>query len=205
MITDKKKQLRQEILQKRNALSMIEREEKSRQISKQVIAHPRFLQANKILLFSSFRSEVSTKEIFEIAVQMGKQVYFPKVMGKEMEFYQVKQEEELTEGCWGILEPQPEEIKRFLPQFEDKVFVVMPASVVDKAGGRIGYGGGYYDKYLEQLEDKLPKENIYKVAIAFACQMVEEGVIPREVHDIQPNEVITEPIYWKCATLSLSC
>lgn len=192
MTVNKKKQLRQEMLQKRDALSLIEREEKSRQISKQLIVHPIFLQANKILLFASFRSEVYTKEIFEVALQMGKQVYFPKVMGKEMEFYQVKREQELTEGCWGILEPQPEEAKRFLPQMEDQVFVVMPASVVDKAGGRIGYGGGYYDRYLEQLEDKMPKENIYKLAIAFACQMVEKGIIPRELHDVEPDEVMTE-------------
>ena len=194
MMINKKKQLRQEILQKRDALTVAERIEKSRQISKQVTTHPIFLQADKVLLFASFRSEVDTKEIFKTALQMEKQVYFPKIIGKEMEFYQVKNENELTEGCFGILEPQPDEKKRFLPQWEDKVFVLMPASVADKAGGRIGYGGGYYDKYLEQLEHKIPKEQIYKLAIVFACQIVDEGIIPREIHDIQADEVVTERI-----------
>ena len=187
---DKKKQLRKEILQKRDALSLTERKEKSRQIAKQIMEHTKFLQADTVLLFSSFRSEVDTKEIFLCAIQLGKRVYFPKVQGKEMEFYQVKNEAELIEGYCGILEPKPDEKMRFLPQENEKILVLMPASVVDKNGGRIGYGGGYYDKYLQGLESKVSKEYLYKLAIAFSCQMVDEGIIPREVHDVQPDEVI---------------
>ena len=106
---DRKKQLRQEILQKRDALSLVERKEKSRQISERVIQHPAFLDADKILLYASFRSEVDTKVIFQTALQRGKNVYFPKVIGKEMEFYQVIEEADLKVGTWGILEPEIEE------------------------------------------------------------------------------------------------
>ena len=189
---DRKKQLRQEILQKRDALSLVERKEKSRQISERVIQHPAFLDADKILLYASFRSEVDTKAIFQTALEMKKQVYFPKVIGKEMEFYQVRKEDELLEGYCGILEPKTEEKRLFLPQSEDKVFVLMPAAVVDRKGGRIGYGGGYYDKYLQQLEYRVKKGNLYKLAAVFSCQLVDDDIIPKERYDVSPDEIMTE-------------
>lgn len=68
----------------------------------------------------------------------------------------------------------------------------MPGAVFDEAGNRIGYGGGYYDKYLHWLENMLPFENICKVAVAFECQLVDLGMIENEPHDVQVNYIVTE-------------
>ena len=68
----------------------------------------------------------------------------------------------------------------------------MPGVAYDEAGNRIGYGGGYYDKYLEWLTEYVSLESIYKVGIAFSCQMVELGVIETELHDVKVDCVIRE-------------
>ena len=83
-----KKELRKEILQLRDALNVEERKEKSHLIAEKVIVQNEFIEADKILLFASFKSEVDTCEIFQAAREAGKAVYFPKITGKEMEFYQ---------------------------------------------------------------------------------------------------------------------
>lgn len=187
-----KKELRKEILARRDALSEKERREKSTRISKGVTEQEEFQKANKVLLFASCKSEVDTMEIFDVARINNKDIYYPKVIGKEMEFYQIHSKEELLEGYRGIYEPESNPNKMFVPQLKDKIFVLMPGAVFDEDGNRIGYGGGYYDKYLQQLENIVPRENIWKTAIAFECQMVEKGKIPIEKYDIKPDYVITE-------------
>lgn len=187
-----KAELRKEILQFRDELSIEVRQEKSSQIAEQVTAHKGFQEADKVLLFASFKSEVDTTEIFEAALQIGKQVFFPKVIGKEMEFYQVLKEKDLIEGYHGIREPKAEEKKKFVPMPEEKIFILMPGTVFDEAGGRIGYGGGYYDKFIQRLETEIPKENLCTLAVAFECQMAALGEIPREEHDMKPDYIVTE-------------
>lgn len=200
-----KRELRKEILKLRDTLSKEDIREKSQQIVAQVVAQKEFIEANKILLFASYKSEVDTKEIFQASIAMDKRVYFPKVIGKEMEFYQVQQTANLVEGYRGICEPEKNENKRFVLEKEDKLCVIIPGAVYDAAGNRIGYGGGYYDKYLYSLEACLKNEtnnkknNLCKVAIAFACQMVDVGKIEKEAHDIRPDFIITEDkIYTIC-------
>lgn len=181
-----KKELRKEILQLRNALNVEARKEKSHLIAEKVIAQSEFIETDKILLFASFKSEVDTCEIFQAAREAGKAVYFPKIIGKEMKFYQVEKEDDLTEGQWGIREPQLIPEKEFVPQAVDKICIIMPGVVFDIEGNRIGYGGGYYDKFLQQLE------NGYKLAIAFDCQLVDRGQIVGEQHDVKADCVVTE-------------
>ena len=82
-----KKALRNESLKKRDALTKEEHREKSNCITEYVINHSVFTEANIILLFASFRNEADTIEIFHSAIAMEKEVYYPKVLGKEMEFY----------------------------------------------------------------------------------------------------------------------
>lgn len=187
-----KKELRKEILARRDALSVEERQEKSARISKQVIEQIGFQNATKVLLFSSFKSEVDAEAIFREAKRHNKDVYYPKVIGKEMEFYQVDTENDLIEGYRGIREPESDPNKKFVPNVEDMIFVLMPGAAFDGEGNRIGYGGGYYDKYLQRLEEELPSKNICKVAVAYECQMVENGSIENEIHDIKPDYIITE-------------
>lgn len=207
----RKEELRKEILTLRDQLSLEERVEKSKRIVEKVIKHKKFQEADKVLLFASFRSEVDTTAIFKTALQMGKEVYFPKVEGKIMEFYRVGKESDLLEGYRGIREPQERNETRFdvvkniqteekhkempalecqMVEKESRILVIMPGVAFDAEGNRIGYGGGYYDKFLQKLESKVKKANVYKLAIAFQCQMVEK--IISASYDVKPNIIITE-------------
>lgn len=187
-----KKELRKEILARRNALSPEERQEKSAQIASKVIALEEFRKSNKILLYAPIRSEVETEEIYKEAQRLSKDVYYPKVLGAEMEFYLDDSMTEFETGAFGIREPKPESTLAFIPKEEDKIFVLFPGAVFDDEGNRIGYGGGYYDKYLQWLLENVSEENICKVAVAYACQVVEMGRIEKEPHDVQMDYVVTE-------------
>lgn len=187
-----KKELRKEILARRDAMSEKERQEKSARISQQVIEQVEFKNANKVLLFSSFKSEVDTQAIFREAKCLNKDIYYPRVIGKEMEFYLVDEATKFEVSKFGVSEPKMNEDKKFATTAEDKVFILMPGVAFDEEGNRIGYGGGYYDKYLQQIEEKLSSKNICKMAIAFECQVVEVGKIKFENYDIKPNAIITE-------------
>lgn len=187
-----KRELRKEILKLRDALTLEERERKSKEITKRVIAHKAFKQADIILLFSSFKSEVDTTEIFETAQRFSKDIYYPKVIGDEMEFYRVEHEIDLKEGYRGICEPKADNDRKFMAQPDEKICVIMPGVAFDEVGNRIGYGGGYYDKFLRRMRRSLSTENISKVAIGFDCQLVEPGAIEVEEHDIRLDVLVTE-------------
>ena len=187
-----KKELRKEILARRNALSLQERAEKSTQIASKVTSLAEFQKSNKTLLYAPIRSEVETDAIYLEARRLSKAVYYPRVLGNEMEFYLVDETTTLEQGSFGIREPKLESAKQLVPNTQDEIFVLMPGAVFDEAGNRIGYGGGYYDKYLEWLVGMVPAERICKVAVGFACQMVEKGRIVRETHDVQVDYIVTE-------------
>ena len=188
----KKKELRKEILEKRANIPKEERIEKSKQIAEKILCSSEFAEAKKVLMYAPYKSEVDIFHVFEKAKEQGKEVYFPKVKDHEMEFYRVYEKEKLQEGFRGIFEPIPSETEKFLPVPEEQVLVLMPGAVFDEVGGRIGYGGGYYDKFLQKLEQLVPSQNLFKIAVAFQCQIVEAGMILREEHDVKPDYVYTE-------------
>ena len=187
-----KKELRKEILAHRDGLSQKERHEKSVQIVTSVLELEELKNANKILLYASMRSEVQTDDICYKAKLLGKEIYYPRVQGNEMKFYSVDEGEAFEVSTFGVREPKMELAKVFLPKEEDVIFVLMPGVVFDQKGNRIGYGGGYYDKYLHWLEQMVESENICKAAVAYECQMVDVGRIDREEHDVRPDYIVTE-------------
>lgn len=192
-----KKELRKETLQKRDELDFNEQKIKSHNIANQVCLMKEFQNADKALLFASYKSEVNTEEIFHTAQARGKEMYFPKVMGKEMEFFQVQKKEDLLEGYRGIREPKEDENRKFKLQKGEKIFILMPGAVFDEDGNRIGYGGGYYDKFLQKLKDKLEgnmteMNHVSIVAVAFDCQIVARGQIQSEIHDWNVQYIVTE-------------
>jgi 5-formyltetrahydrofolate cyclo-ligase len=135
---------------------------------------------------------VETEKIYRSARLLSKDVYYPRVQGKEMEFYLVNETTEYEMSRYGIKEPKPESTIAYEPKVSDRVFVVIPGAAFDREGNRIGYGGGYYDKYLHWLKGRLPSEQICKVAVAYECQMVETGNIEKELYDVQMDYILTE-------------
>ena len=173
------KDIRKHVLIERNLINKEEWTEKSHQIYEKVINHPLFLNAEEIYCYIDFRNEVGTRKIIEKAWSLGKKVAVPKVTGSSMEFYCIKSFDELSPGSWGIPEPNPETVA-----CGKNVLVIMPGAVFDANKHRIGYGKGYYDKYLANHFD------YQTMALAFELQMLEN--IPADEHDICPQFIVTE-------------
>ncbi|NLL79968.1 MAG: 5-formyltetrahydrofolate cyclo-ligase [Clostridiales bacterium] len=186
-----KKELRKQILNLRNAIPSNERAACSREIQKQLLQSYAYHKASYILSYVHFRSEVETRMILETALIQGKKLYCPKVCGKEMDFYRIEKLDDLKSGAYGILEPEALEERKFIPSDHrfDQILMVIPGAVFDRSHFRIGYGGGYYDRYLASLKSAGLTENLITAALLFSCQLVDE--LPRESHDFGVDILVT--------------
>lgn len=183
-----KKRFRREALAKRDSLTAEQRGNYSGRIIKKLIDLPCYVNADAILTYVSFRSEVDTFPLIERAFTDGKAVFAPKVLGKEMDFFRIYSLADLTAGYRGILEPSGRYSYNEWggDQLGQCILICMPGAAFDRARHRIGYGGGFYDRYLSgHLRRK-----VATVALAYDCQVFEE--IPWEAHDIRPEWIITE-------------
>ena len=185
-----------------------EREEKSEIIRQKLYQMPIYQKADVILAYVDYQSEVSTTPLIERALAEGKKVYCPTVQGEEMDFYRIMGLNELQEGYKGIREPIPEIKRKFDPEamnaykkvtdtekqlytekkVEEKqqILMLMPGTGFDKNRHRIGYGKGFYDRYLEKYQ----KCQLKTIALCYEVQMVEE--IPAENFDRKVQCIITE-------------
>lgn len=181
-----KKEIRREVLAVREAMDETVWKESSRRIVQNLIRHALFAAAEHILCYASYQREVETAEFLEYCLSAGKYVYCPRVSGKDMEFYRIFSTEELETGFHGIPEPpaRADLLYRRTKNMRGRSLIVMPGAVFDRQRHRIGYGGGYYDRYLE----KVP--GIATAALAFSFQIQE--AIPFDGHDICPQVIITE-------------
>lgn len=185
-----KAEIRKRILEVRNGLTDDEVCSKSGAIVQNVIKTPEYEEADNILLYADYRREVMTRGIFDDALLRKKRVYFPKTyrMTNTMEFYRIVSMCQLERGTMGILEPK-EDMRaryRFLPS--EDTLVIVPGVAFDISGYRIGYGKGYYDRYLAD------KRQLSTMALAYACQIVDE--IPGDEHDIRMDKIVTEEIIY---------
>ena len=105
---------------------------------------------------------------------------------------------EFETSRFGVREPKKDTARRYVPKEDENIFVLVPGVVFDETGNRIGYGGGYYDKYLHWLVNEVSIDNICKVAVAYECQLVEQGRLESEVHDVKVDYVITETKLYHC-------
>lgn len=184
-ISQKKRRIRKEVLQLREQLPESVRKMSSYKLADRIIGHQWFYRSENILIFASFGSEIDTSEIIGEAFRNGKKVYVPRVEGDVMHFYRIYSMDELTPGYRGIPEPDGHSEKYvYLPEEAEHTLMIMPGAAFDPYRNRIGYGKGYYDKYLADKEAL----QLRTVAIGFQCQMVEE--IPCEEMDIKPYQVI---------------
>lgn len=189
-----KKLIRNEIHRKRNALTTEEIVLKSSQICEKLMMLQEYQEADTVLIYSSYGSEVMTNTIINNCFRDKKTVFLPKIIDKAssiMNFYIYHREDELENGFRGILEPK--ETLAFHEYLKDSkqehdIIMLMPGTAFDKSGGRIGYGGGYYDRFLEACKnEKIP---IKRIALGYTLQIVEK--VPRETTDQEYHLLICE-------------
>ncbi len=184
-----KKELRCRMIAQRDHMTVQERDVKSRQILEALWEWDAFRKANVILSYCSFRTEVDTTEINRRILKEGKGLFLPKTYPKEreMKFYSVSNLSDLVSGYQGILEPCRGEISFESCDFGRKegIIMLMPGVACDGEGNRLGYGGGYYDRYLAKYEKRIETTCM----LAFDTQYTE--MIETELNDIRPKRIIS--------------
>lgn len=176
-----KEQLRKNTLELRRRMTFSEVSALSSRIQSRFMAGPLFRSSARLALYSSFSNEVLTETLFMGALDGGKEVYYPKVLGGGIEFLRVLDRGDLTPGTNEILEPQ-EGLDR--AGLESLDFVIVPGIAFDASGVRIGYGKGHYDRVLKGLNRPI-------VAFAYGFQVI-PGAIEAEDHDVRVTAIVTE-------------
>ena len=190
-----KKECRKEALRRRSGMTMEERTDAGRRIAGLLFADSAYRNAERILIYASYRDEVPTYEIMEQAWRDGKQVFCPKIEDspepettaggkkKTMAFYRVFCRDELVKGYQGILEPGITEGRIWVGS-SGKDLILMPGTAFDRERRRLGYGGGFYDQFLQNACSAV------KIAVCFNCQVLQE--LPEEETDVRPDRILTE-------------
>lgn len=195
----RKKEQRREGLKRRSELTGEERAHAEERIRSVLIALPWYRNAGRLLLYVSYGNEVPTRRLMEEALTAGKQVFCPRVEGAgSMSFYRIDGPEELSLGFRGIPEPPAQEWRKYLiqPLPEGKSdLIVMPGAAFDRNLGRLGYGGGYYDRFLQALEEAgsarlCAGKAFRKIAVGFSCQILDS--LAQEPEDVRPDLIVTE-------------
>lgn len=139
-----KAELRRYIRSKKQAMTAEQIAQKSEKLAKLFLALPQYRQAKTLYGYLSYNQEVRTEPILEQALRDGKRVAVPKIFGEEMRFIYLEDLSKVEKGYRGI----PEPVETGAVAREEDALVLMPGLAFDRAGRRIGYGGGFYDKFL---------------------------------------------------------
>lgn len=179
-----KRKIRREIKAKRDSLHHNDRKERSRLIEETLFSLDHFKEAKTILFYAATKSEVATEGMIRHGIKVGKRVILPVTRGDSLILSKIEDYDlELAPGAFGILEPKPEYLRLVEPAEID--LAIIPGIAFDEEGGRIGHGGGHYDRLLARM-----REETHLIALAYEDQVVKR--LPQEDHDIPIEKIITE-------------
>ncbi len=180
-----KKEIRALIRARKAALTAEYVQAYSARVTERFTAQPFYREARTLYAYLSFNQELRTDGLIRRAWADGKRVAVPRTLGKGvMEFYYIDSFDGLIRSSFGVPEP-PEDPERLAD--EDDILLLMPGLAFDRAHNRVGYGGGFYDRYLERMHKKGAR--IFKPALAFDFQIVEH--IPANEHDVRVDAILT--------------
>jgi 5-formyltetrahydrofolate cyclo-ligase len=175
-----KRQIRRTVLEERDALPPDVRAEWGERIARRAAELPEVHDARAVMVFSSFGSEVPTAPLIERLRERGIVVALPRIEAGELVPVAYSPGDPVRPASFGALEPiGPNGLE---PASLDVVGV--PGVAFDRLGGRVGYGGGYYDRFLRGLP-------AFRVGIAFGLQVI-EGPLPAGRFDLAVQAIVTE-------------
>ncbi len=190
-----KSQIRSVQREQRDKITSEEQLLLSRTVREKLFETEAYKYCKRVFTFVSFGSEIDTRQLIRDSFVSGKEVFIPRVESHGMEFYRIHDLQGLVPSKFGVLEPISENDKRFYIPMADMNFsnnasnpenlMLLPGLAFDLRGNRIGYGAGYYDKYLAEGRSA----QFYKVALAYDFQILEE--IPTDEFDIKADVIIT--------------
>lgn len=164
------RKLRREKCRERLSMSEAERRRLSALIAQRLQRLSEYQRAEYLLVYVSYGAEVFTHELIRRALEENKKVYCPRVEGDNLAFWRIFSFSDLKPGFHGILEPEgvTERFELAALSRHGRAVAIVPGTVFDRMGHRIGYGGGYYDRYLSGLSEG---ERPFCIGICFACQL----------------------------------
>jgi 5-formyltetrahydrofolate cyclo-ligase len=175
-----KKEPRRMIKEKKAALTPEQIRSYSEKVCRILIEQDFYKQAKVIFPYVAYNQEIRTETLIEDAWRQGKIVAVPKVVGENMVFLRLDSFDQLEIGYCNIPEPVSGE-----PVQAKQILMLMPGLAFDRDFNRIGYGGGFYDRYLDQMQDC----EIFKVSFAYDFQLV--ASLPVEEHDYKIDALVT--------------
>ena len=186
-----KQRLREERLAAREALSEQERSVLDDRITQKLLAASEYVEATTVLTYVSISSEVSTRMFIESALRDGKTVAVPRCLpGHCLEFVAITSLDQLIAAPFGLLEP-PKELPALTEEQMDASICIVPALLVDTKGYRLGYGAGFYDRFLSTYSGK-------KICLAYQQNLSRE-MLPHTEFDVPVDMVITDSGLLTCA------
>ena len=181
------REIRRAVIQARNRLTDAQLKEMSSAVISNLERLDEFHYCRTIMFYAHFRSEVRTMKAVEKCLALGKRVSLPLTVSEENRLHPYLVEDparDLKRGYCTIPEPDPAIARLIAPEEID--LVVVPGSVFDVSGGRYGYGGGFYDRFLA---DDAPQA--FRVGLAFELQVTAES-LPLAKHDQRMDCLVTE-------------
>ena len=174
-----KSELRKQVLQEMKAIPREQKQFIDQALTERLLQHPFYQEAEVIATYLSFSHEFQTQELIEQALKDGKKVLIPKTYPKGRMEFVVYNPQQLAKTSFGLLEPQGD-LEVVEPSQIDLIHV--PGLAFTTEGYRIGYGGGYYDRYLEHFAG-------HTMSTIYPCQVQEFN---SEDHDIAVQEVLID-------------
>ena len=183
MNSELKKRLRFEYRAKRAQITADEKQMSDSAITQAVLSNCLYIQAQELLCYVSTDDEIDTKSIIFDALMRGKKVFVPKCTEQKgvMRFYRINSFDDLKIGKYGILEPVDTDFDNEWRQSKKNALCIVPALCCDSSGNRLGYGGGYYDRFLSGFNGK-------KICLCYS--RFADVELPLEKHDILCDVVI---------------
>ena len=186
-----KQRLREERLAAREALSEQERSVLDDRITQKLLAASEYVEATTVLTYVSISSEVSTRMFIESALRDGKTVAVPRCLpGHCLEFVAITSLDQLVAAPFNLLEP-PKDLSALAEVQMSNAICIVPALLVDTKGYRLGYGAGFYDRFLSTYSGK-------KICLAYQ-QSLSRTTLPHTAFDVAVDVVITESEVLTCA------
>lgn len=180
-MTEEKDRLRKRLIHRRKELSEQQRKEAGAAAEELLCSLPVWKEAGQVFAYCDCSGEMPTGGILRRALKEGKVLALPKVAGPgKMDFFQVGDISELKPGAYGILEPEP-----LRPVFPDAgTILLLPGTAFDENGYRLGYGGGFYDRYTSRYPEGI------RIGLGYSFQLLQ--TIPHEDWDIRADGLVTE-------------
>lgn len=178
--------MRKEVLARRDLLSWDSIREKSAKIATSLFSLPEYREAQTVMYFLNFGKEVQTLLFLPRSLEHGKRVVAPKTVHSERKMILseiLDIEADLAPGMWNIPEPREDRLRPV--EVSEIDFVLVPGVAFDERGNRLGYGGGYYDRFFAGLRPGVPL-----VAVTFETQVVPS--VPVAPWDRRVDVLVTE-------------